>query len=163
MSYQEKRIITNIASLSVFLGAYCTYIFVIARSGTIVPDDFHFWAETMLIFIAVGIVAMIIIQIIFHILLTIAIAVKEKKCDEEINNILKSTMVEDEMDKLIGLKSSKIGYIIAAVGFVASLVLLVMDFSPAVMLNILFLSYCLGAMSEGLLSLYFYRKGVKNG
>ena len=145
------------------LAAYCIYTFTKYGSGAVEPDDLKFWAVTMLIFIGIGVVATIIIQIIFHILLAISIAVKERERDEkEIDKKIEATMVEDEMDKLIGLKSLRIGFIFAGVGFVAALVSLVLNFPPAVMINILFLSFNVGSLSEGFLSLHYYRKGVGN-
>ena len=53
---------------------------------------------------------MIAIQIIFSILLSISIAVKERKCDEKkIEKTVEAAFVEDEMDKLIELKSGRLG------------------------------------------------------
>jgi Mg2+/citrate symporter len=126
-----------------------------------------FWATTILIFIGIGVVAMIVIQIVFHILLSIAIAVKEQvrngKCDDkEVEKAIEQEMVEDEMDKLIGLKSMRIGFAVTGFGFIAALVSLVLNYSPAVMLNILFFAFGIGSMIEGITQLYFYRRGVKN-
>ena len=122
----------------------------------------------MLIFIGIGVAASIVIQIIFHILLSISIAVKkelrgEKTDDKEIEKSIKSEMVEDEMDKLIELKSNRVGFVLAGIGFVAALVSLVLNYSPAVMLNILYITFALGSLFEGFAQLYFYRRGVKNG
>ncbi len=47
--------------------------------------------------------------------------------------------------------------------FLASLVTLAFDFPGSVMLNVLFLSFVLGALTEAALSLYYYRAGVKHG
>lgn len=168
MSYQEKKIIVSILTGILVLGAYCSYAFSKVQSGVAAPDDMRFWATTMLIFIGIGVVAAIIIQIVFHILLSITLAVKEqvqtgKVDDKEIEKTIELEMVEDEMDKLIGLKSLRIGYAITGIGFIAALVSIVLNFSPAVMLNILFASVSIGSMIEGIAQLYFYRSGVKNG
>ena len=56
--------------------------------------------------------------------------------------------------------SVKAGYVIAGIGFVAGLVLLVLEAAPAVMLNVLFISCSLGLVAEGLLGLRYYRKGL---
>jgi hypothetical protein len=168
MSYQEKRTIVSIIIGVFILGAYCTYVYGKYQSGAIATDDLKFWAGTMLMFIGIGIAAGIVIQIIFHILLSIAIAVKEQvqngKCDDmEIEKTLELEMVEDEMDKLIGLKSMRIGFAIAGIGFIAALVSLILNYPPAVMLNIIFVSFSAGSLLEGFTQLYFYRKGVTNG
>ena len=168
MSYQEKRIIVSIITGVFILVAYCTYVYGKYQAGAIAADDLKFWAATILIFIGIGIVASIVIQIIFHISLSIAIAVKNEmkngKCDEKVvEKTIELEMVEDEMDKLIGLKSLKVGFAIAGVGFIAAMGSLVLNFSSAVMINIIFLSFSVGSMIEGFTQLYFYRRGVKNG
>jgi hypothetical protein len=150
------------------LAAYCIYTVNKVQSGMAAPDNIKFWATAMLIFIGVGVVALIVIQIVFHILLSIAIAVKEqaqngKIDDKEIEKTIELEMVEDEMDKLIELKSLRIGYAITGFGFIAALAAIVLNYSPAVMLNILFASVSIGSMIEGIAQLYFYRCGVKNG
>lgn len=161
MSYQEKRTIANIIAGVLVLAAYCIYVFGKYQSGVVDGGDLKFFAGAMLLYIGIGIVATIIIQIVFHIVLAISVAIKEK-CDESaIEKSMES--VEDEMDKLIGLKSKSIGFIIFGIGFVAALVSLVLDFPPAVMLNIIFLSCSLGSLGEGFLSLHYYKKGIKNG
>src|ERR1035437_4017445 len=156
MSYQNKRTITTMVMGVIVLAAYCIYAFSKYQSGGVAPGDYKFWAVTMLVFIGIGIVVTIITMIVFHIALSIGIAVKERNCDEkEINKIIESSMVEDEMDKLIGLKSSRIGFIFAGIGFVVGLISLIMDYSPVVMLNIMFLSFNLGSLAEGGMRLYY--------
>lgn len=161
MSYQEKKTLTSIASGALLLAAYCLYAF----NPTHTPADLKHWAITMLVFIGIGIVLTIIIQIVFHILLSISIAIKEKiqnnECDDkEIEKNIKSEMVEDERDKLIELKSSRVGFTIAGFGFILALLSLVFNYSPAVMLNILFITFSFGSVCEGFTQLYFYNKGI---
>ncbi len=165
MSYQEKRTIVSILTGVAVLAAYCIYAFGRYQSGVVAPDDLKFWASTMLIFIGIGVAASIVIQIVFHILLSIGIAVKKKiqneNCDDkEIEKNIELEMVEDEMDKLIELKSIRVGLVIAGIGFVAALLSLILNYSPAVMLNILFISFSAGSLLEGFAQLYYYRKGV---
>lgn len=168
MSYQEKKTIVAVLTGILVLAAYCIYAFGMALPNMSAPDDLKFWAVTILIFIGIGVVASIVIQIVFHILLSIAVAVKKQvqngKCDDkEVEKTLELEMVEDEMDKLIGLKSMRISFAITGIGFIAALVSLVLNCSLAVMLNILFFSFGIGSMIEGITQLYFYRRGVKNG
>lgn len=167
MSYQEKRAVVNIVSSILFGVAYVLYALNRYQSGMAEPDDLKFWAVTMLKFIGVAVVAIIILQIVFHILMSIGIAVKETvkggKSEKDIDRTIKSTFVEDEMDKLIGLKSSRIGFYIAGTGFAASLVSIMMNASSVVMLHIIFLSFFVAAVIEGIMNLYYYRRGVRNG
>jgi hypothetical protein len=168
MSYQEKKTITSILTGVLVLAAYCIYAVSKSRAGLLPTGDLKSWAITMLIFIGIGIVTSIVIQIVFHILLSISIAVKGKiqnqdLDDKEIEKQIDAEMVEDEMDKLIDLKSNQIGFILAGIGFVAGLVTLAFNYPPAVMLNILFVSFSAGSLVEGFAQLYFYRKGLAHG
>lgn len=161
MSYQEKRNIANMFSALLVLAAYCIYAF--GSAGAAAGDSLKFWGATILIFIGIGIAASIVIQIIYNIAVSAAIAVKNMDCDQKvIDKKIKSTMVEDEMDKLIELKSERTCFIAAGLGFVAGMVSLALGASAAVMLNILFIAGSAGSIASGFTSLYFYRKGVKN-
>jgi hypothetical protein len=168
MSYKVKNTVISLLTGVSLLAAYCIYALGKVQSESAILGDMKFWATTILIFIGIGVAAMIVIQIVFHILLSIAMAVKEQmhsgKCDDKkIEKALELEMVEDEMDKLIALKSMKIGFSIVGTGFIAALAALVLDSPPAVMLNILFFSFGIGSMTEGVAQLFFYRRGVKNG
>jgi len=163
MSYQEKRTVVSVASGVLLMVAYCVYALV--KLGLDSMGDVRIWATTMLVFIGIGVATIIVIQIVFHILLSIGIAVKKKIRDEsiddrEIESSIEREMVEDEMDKLIELKANKIGYSFVSVGFVAGLAALALGALPAIMLNIVFLACMLGTIVEGLLQLRYYRKGV---
>ena len=164
MSYQEKKTIVSLVTGVLILAAYCIYAF----NKMTALDNLKFWASTMLIFIGIGVVALIVILIVFQILLSITMAVKEEMQnreydDKKIEKALELDMVEDEMDKLIGLKAMRISFAVVGIGFIAALVSLVLNYSPAVMLNIMFISFGIGSMVEGITQLYFYRRGVRNG
>jgi hypothetical protein len=168
MSYKEKRTIASIVTMLSIVTAYYVYAFNKVQAGLAAPDDMKIWATTILTFIGIAIVASIVIQIIFHILLSIGIAAKSQlqngKCDEkEVEREINQEMIEDEMDQLIELKAMRIGFAMAGIGFVAALVSVVLDYAPAIMLNILFLSFIVGSMIESVTQLYFYRRGIRNG
>jgi len=167
MSYQEKRTVVSVITGILVLAAYCIYAYGQYHSGTLGAGDLKLWARTMLIFIGIGIAVSIVIQIVFHILLSVAIAVQKKVLedtsdDKEIEKSINAEMVEDEMGKLIELKSSRIGFYIAGFGFIAALLALVLNYSAALMLNILFISISMGSLIEGFTQLYFYRKGINH-
>ncbi|MBH1940761.1 hypothetical protein I5677_07665 [Mobilitalea sibirica] len=169
MSYQEKRTIVSIITGLFILVAYGIYAFEKYQSGVIAADDIKAWAGIMLVFIGIGVVLAIVIQIVFHILLSITIAIQERartgRCgdDKEIEKTISAKMVTDEMDKLIELKSMRVSFIIAGIGFVTALVTQLFNYPPAVLLNVLFISFSAGSLLEGLAQIYFYRRGIKNG
>lgn len=164
MSYKEKR---KIAEMAVGLGviiAYCIYALGKYHQGLAGLNDLKFWAGTMLVFIGISIGVIVVIEILFHIGYAVGIAVREREADgKKIGRSIEASMVEDEMDKLIEFKSLRIGYAITGFGILAGLVSLVLNAPPAVMLNLLYLCCFLGSLAEGFVSLYYYRKGVKNG
>ncbi len=162
MSYHEKKTIVSLVWGILIFAAYCIYAF--GKYQPAVAGDLKHSAVIMLIFIGIGIVAMIIIQIVFHMVFAASIAIKEGNCDEKkINQAMETDAVEDEMVKLIELKASKAGSVLTGIGFVAGLVSLALDAEPVVMLNIIFLSCGLGTIIEGFVSLRYYRKGMVNG
>ncbi len=168
MSYQEKRTIVSIITGAFILAAYCIHAYGKYQSGALALDDMKAWAGIIIVFIGIGVVSAIVIQIIFHILLSIATAIQQKvitgSCDDkEIEKEIEAAMVSDEMDKLIELKSMRVSFVIAGIGFVTALATQLFDYSPAVMLNVMFIAFSAGSLIEGLVQIYFYRRGVKNG
>jgi uncharacterized membrane protein len=165
MSYQEKKIITSMISGIILVSAYSLNAWNRFQTGTAAVNDPRVWAGMMLRYIGIGIIITILLQILFHILVSIGIAIREKtrdtsKQDEEIERAIKQEMVEDERDKLIELKSMRIGFILVGIGFLASLGSVVLSFPIAVMLNILFFSFFLGSFLESVVQLVYYRRGM---
>lgn len=163
MSYQEKRKIATMFAGAAVLLAYCIHAWGSYRQGAAGLEDLAFWAAAMLTFIGIGIGAAIVIQILFHIFFAAGIAVKEREGGgEKIDRTIKASMVEDERDKLIELKSLRIGYTVSGAGVLAGLITLACHVPTAVMLHLTYFGCALGSLAEGAASLYYYRKGVKN-
>ncbi len=165
MSYQEKRTIVMMTTSALLLVAYCVYAFSRVQSGLAMATDIKFWAGTMLIFVGISIVANIITQIVFHILMAVSYSVKQHKetddCDEaSIDKHFQTETTEDEMDKMIALKSSRVAFIIAGVGFGAGLAMVMFGASAAVLINAVYVGFSIGMIAEGIAQLHFYRKGV---
>lgn len=159
MTYQTKKTIVSLLASIAILISYCISVYNDISKGLTLENDATFWAKKMLIFIAIGVAINMISFIVFHILLSVNLSVKDSK---EINRKLELEMVEDEMDKLIELKSLRVGYIIASTGFILGLIFLAFNTSIAIVLNILFLSFFVGAIAEGISNLFFYFRGIRN-
>ena len=153
------------------LTAYIIYgISKYLELGVNLLNDLRFWATAMLTTIGGSIIVVILIQIIFHIILAVGNEVSKEIAKaakhggkKEIYEEVEIEEFEDEMDKLISLKSTRNSFIVCGVGFVISLISLCLKMPPAVMLNIVFISFNLGSLLESFSQLYFYRKGVTNG
>ncbi|WP_414150845.1 hypothetical protein ACIZ62_18265 [Acetobacterium carbinolicum] len=170
MNYQEKKVITSIIAGVLVLVTYSIYgMSKYLEIGEDLLNNLEFWATTMLVAIGGGIVVVILIQIIFHIILAVANEVA-KEVAKKVSNVgkneiyeeLEITGIEDEMDKLIALKAMRNSFVMVGIGFIIALLSLYLKMPPAIMLNIIFISFSLGSLFEGLSQLYFYRKGVKN-
>ena len=167
MSYQEKRTIVMMITGALVLAAYCIYAFGQVQAGAVIPGDLKFWARTVLVFIGIGIAATIVLQIIYHILMSIGITVARKiqnqdLADEEINKSIQAEMIEDEMDKLIELKSNQIGMMVSGFGFVAALIAVLLGYSAVLLINMVFISFSLGMIIEGFAKLFYYRRGIRH-
>jgi len=163
MSYQEKKTLLSIITSVLLMVSYSIYAF--GKAGMAHINDLQFWAKTILIFIGIGIVALIILQIVFHILMAISKAIRaklsENEVDEaEIERSMKIETAEDEMDKMIEMKSNRYGYTIMGLGFMAGLIAIAFGASAVAMLNILYFSTWTGSIIEALMQIRYYRKGV---
>ena len=171
MYYKEKKTIASIFSgiLILFIYGYYT-ISKYLEVGDSLLDNLKFWGSSMLVAIGGGIIVTIIIQIVFHILLAISSEVskeikKAKNPDDKLEEYDEYEMsdVEDEMDKLIELKSVRNSFVFVGIGFVISIIALYLEKPPAITMNIIFISFNLGSIFEGFSKLYFYKRGVRNG
>ena len=148
MNYHEKSSVAGILT-SVFV-----YLFFLKNlQGRLADLDaaLHLQAaaKTVLIFIGISIVVRIIAEILLNILY--AIVTGEGKPDPS---------TEDEMDKLISLKSERIAYVVASLGFLLSLVLLVMNYSPVLMVIVIYGFLNLAEVVSCVLKIVFYRRGL---
>jgi hypothetical protein len=125
------------------------------------PDDLKSWAIALLVFIGIGVVAIIVIQILFHIAFAIGIAVKERTRDEKtVERMVSATFVEDERDKLINLKASRAGSLCAGVGLIAALVVLALGLAEVVALHVLVGAFAFATIPEGVMNVYLNERGV---
>jgi hypothetical protein len=165
MSYQEKRTIVTMVTSALLLAAYGIYVFGRVQAGLAMATDIKFWAGTMLVFVGINIAANIVIQIVFHILLAVSYGVRQHKetggCDEAaIDKQLQSETTEDEMDKMISLKSSRVAFIVAGIGFVAGLAAVMFGAGASALINAVYIGFSLGTIVESIAQMHFYRKGV---
>ena len=159
MSFKSKR---TISSMIVGIILAVAYVIYALSKNAPSSDDMSKWAQTMLIFIGISIAASIVLQIAFHIFYSIGIAIKEReKDDKEVERIIESEMKEDELDKYVELKSSRVGYIVCGIGLVVALVWLAF-FGTAmiVSMHIILGAAFAGAFVEGCLSIRYYERGI---
>ena len=161
MTINSKRNITGMAAGIVIVAAYIIYI---CAGNAPATEDIAAWAKLMLIFIGIGVVVQIVIQILFHIVFTISIAVKNHDMDgEKTKKFMHASMLEDERDKLITLKTLRIGYRCAGIGLLAALIALAGGVSFVVALHIAVGAGAVASLAEGCAGVFFHERGVRNG
>ncbi|KRF34594.1 hypothetical protein [Paenibacillus sp. Soil787] len=148
MSFQEKRNIVSLFATLLIFSIYSVYVFQKYQEGSFhTSNEFSFWGAFILILIPVSIVAKVIIHIVFSIINTLATKEKEP-------------FITDELDKLIALKSTRNSHYVFIIGFLLSMIPLVMDQPPYVMFIILIGSGLLSEVVGISTQLYLYRRGV---
>jgi hypothetical protein len=110
-------------------------------------NSFKFWGKAFVILIPIAIVAQIIIHIIFAI-------INKMVTNEDMPT------TDDERDKLIELKSTRISHWIFTIGFMLAMGSQAIDMKPWVMFVTLISSGFLSSMVSELARFYFYRKGI---
>ena len=159
MTFKSKRTLVSMAAGTALTAAYVIY----ALGGRApAPEDLRAWALTMLVFIGIAVAASVVIQILFHIAYSVGVAVRDRALsDKEVERIVEAETAEDEMDALVGLKSSRIGYACSGIGFAAALVWLAFFGASAVTaLHIMLGAVCAGSFAEGVISIKLYERGV---
>ena len=170
MTYTSKKTITNMVA---GIGISLAYILYATGGRAPDPTDLRAWAMVMLTFIGIGIGVMIVVQILFHIGLSIGIAVgmsvgntvkgkphTDDEIEQEIQQTIDCNDVEDEMGKLINLKSAHIGYIVMGVGFLVSLIALACSVSVLTTLHIQLGAIALASLAEAFATIVLYERGV---
>ena len=148
MSYQEKKSIVSMFSSAVIFGVYCWYVFLKYEQELFgIDPSFRYWGAVILILIPVSIVARIVVLIVFNIINSLA--------TQEIE-----PSFEDELDKLIESKATRVSHYVFILGFVSAMGVLVLEQSPSVMFVILFFSGFLSEAAGHSMQIYHYRKGV---
>lgn len=165
MSYSVKRTLVSLITELIVLIAYIVYAFDKHQAGAIGSSDLKAWAGVGLVFIGISIFVNVVIQIVFHIYLSVSIAVREtvknNNCkNEAIEKSIKAEIVTDEMDRLIRQKSIQFGFTIAGFGFIGALLTQVLGYAPAMLLHVLLISFYLGSLVEGVVQLYYYKRGL---
>ncbi len=152
MSYQEAKSLLMTSSSAVILGTYLWVVFNRLEglpSGPLPDTDtlLRFWAAATLVFIPVSVVARIVIMILFAIIYRMVTG-------QDLPTF------EDERDKLIELKSTRVSQAIFVLVFVLSMVPVVTGYTVTVM----FLTLLLGGFFAELVGeigrISMYRRGV---
>ncbi len=149
MSYQEKNISVTLVNFSLILGFFLFRLFQMNQDGSFNAENvFWLWG----IVIVLGIIVTIVATILTHIGSGILEAIKTQQ-EPKIEDI------EDERDKLINLRGTKVTYLITSIGSAISMLTFVFGQPPLVMFTLLILFGLVGQVVGDIARLYLYRRG----
>lgn len=149
MSYEEKNITVSLVSHLVIATYYVINWLQMYQAGELAANRlFGLWA----IVIGASITANIIASILTNILLTIVEAIKSKKYEEP-------QFIADERDELIGLKGTRLSYIVFSIGVLISMLVFAFGNSPLLMVSLIIFFGVLAEIAGDLLRIYQYRRG----
>lgn len=150
MSFQQKNITVSLVNFSLILGFFVVRVLQMIRNGNFDSTNvFRLWG----IVIALAVVVTIFATILTHIVLAILHAIRtgdEKSAVEDI---------EDERDKLIDLRGTKVTYLVASIGSFLSMLTFVFGQPPLVMFTLLIFFGVLAQIFGDVLRLVLYRRG----
>ena len=107
MSYQQKNITVSLVSTILIFVYFLIRLLQMSQDGNIIPEDiYRLWG----IVIVLSIVVTIFGTILTHIVSAIIEAIKTGTDDPYIEDI------EDERDKLVDLKGTRVTYIVFSIG-----------------------------------------------
>lgn len=148
MTYQVKKHIVSLVSTILIFGLYSMFVFRTYQEKTMDSAElFVFFATAIVILIPIGIVATIIIHILFNIINRMAANEKEPA-------------FADELDKLIELKAMRNGHFIFIIGFMIAMLSLVLGSTPTMMFVILYISGFISDVFGKITSIYLYLRGI---
>jgi hypothetical protein len=149
MSYQEKLSILSLVNTILIMGFYSLFVYknYIAENPELL-HDMKFLGKAFMILIPISIV----VQIVMHILFAIY---------NKIVSMEDPPKKEDEMDKLIELKSIRISHWVFIVGFFSAMASQALGMAPYVMFLSFVVSGFLAGMISDIAKIWYYRKGVQ--
>ncbi len=145
---KEREILLSliISLLVIFIYSIYLYNSQIVDNPEILNQP-KFWGRAFLILIPISIVVQIIMHIGFAVL----------------NKILTNEDVptlSDERDKLIELKGIKIAHWVFVIGFLLAMGSQAFDYELYIMFSILFIFGFISCFAEGIVQIYYYKKGI---
>lgn len=150
MSYQQKNITVSLVSTSLILIFFFVRISQMLQVGDLIPNDvYRLWG----IIIVLSIVVTIAGTILTHIFSAIIEAIKTGNEDPQIEDL------EDERDKLIDLKGTKVTFTFFSIGVLLSMLTMVLGQPSMVMFTLLIFFGIFAQITGDISRLYLYQRG----
>ncbi len=150
MTFKEKNIAVSLVSFSLIMG-----ILLVAGFSMVLSDNFtstnvfRLWGITIVLAIVFTITA----TILTHIITAIIEAIRTGNEDPEIEDL------EDERDKLIDLKGTRVTYVVSSIGVFLAMLTYVFGQPALVMFTLLIFVGVLAQIIGDITRLILYRRG----
>ncbi|OGO38073.1 MAG: hypothetical protein A2W35_21800 [Chloroflexi bacterium RBG_16_57_11] len=151
MSFQQKNIAVSLANFSLILGIFLIRVFQMIQEGSFNSTNvFRLWG----IVIALAVLVTIFATILTHIVSAIIQAIKTGEENPKIEDI------EDERDKLIDLRGTRVTYFVSSIGVFLSMLTFALGKPPLVMFTLLIFFGIVAQITGDISRLYLYRRGT---
>ena len=149
MSFQEKNITVTLVNFTLILGFYLLRLFQMIQDGSFNPSNvFRLWWIVIVLAIVVTVLAIILTHIV-------SAMIQSRKTKEATG--IKD--IQDERDKLIDLRGTKITYSVSSIGGFLSMLSFALGQPPLVMFTLLIFFGVLAQIIGDIARLYLYRRG----
>ena len=150
MSFQQKNVAVSLGNFSLIMAYFLIRMFFLVQNGEFLPGNvFRLWGWT----IGLSIIVTILATILTHIVSAIIQAILSGGKEPEIEGI------EDERDRLIDLKGTRVTYLVYSLGIFLSMLSFVFG-QPGLVMFTLLIFFGLAAQIAGdITRLSLYRKG----
>ena len=149
MSIRKISISVSLVSTLLIMGYYLVNLILMNRQGNLISTDVFRLA-------AVVIIASIVLNIAGNILTSIGVSIIQAIQTRSAKEV---RIIEDERDKLIGLKGTQVTYVAFSLGVLVVMLAFVIGQPALVMFCLIILSSLLAEIIGDLAQFYFYRRG----
>jgi hypothetical protein len=150
MSFQQKNVTVSLVNFSLILGIFLFRVFQMIRGESFTSTNvFRLWG----IVIALAVLVTIFATILTHILSAIIQAIKTGEENPKIEDF------EDERDRFIDLRGTKVTYLVSSIGAFLSMLTFVLGQPPLVMFTLLIFFGVVAQILGDISRLYLYRRG----
>ncbi|MFO7538541.1 MAG: hypothetical protein R6X32_10840 [Chloroflexota bacterium] len=150
MSFQEKNITVSLVNFTLILGFFLFRVWQMVQNEAFTSANlFRLWGIVIVLAVVVTIAA----TILTHIVSAIIEAIKTGESEPEIEDM------EDERDRLIDLRGTKVTYFVSSIGGFLAMLTFVLGQSPLVMFTLLIFFGVAAQIVGDTFRLILYRRG----
>ena len=150
MTFKQKNITVSLVNFTLILGFFLFRTVQMLQSGTFTePNVFRLWGIVIVLAIVVTIAA----TVLTHIVSAIIEAVRTGDDNPDIEDF------EDERDKVIDLRGTKITYLFFSLGVLVAMLTFVFGQPPLVMFSLLILFSLSAQVLGDAVRLFLYQRG----